>query len=86
MTLVWVIYDIVENKVRTKIVNICKGVGLYRVQKSVFLGDLGSNARDSIILEFESIIDPLLDLLLSSLAGHHFPFFFFLPLSKTSFS
>jgi len=61
MTLVWVMYDIVENKVRTKIVNICKGAGLYRVQKSVFLGDLGLNARDSIILEFESIINPEVD-------------------------
>lgn len=61
MTLVWVIYDIVEDKVRTKIVRICKNAGLYRVQKSVFLGDIGLNARDSIVLEFESLIDPEVD-------------------------
>ena len=41
--LVWVIYDISEDKVRNKISNICKGYGLYRVQKSAFLGDLNRN-------------------------------------------
>lgn len=61
MTLVWVIYDIVKNKSRSRIVKICKNAGLYRVQKSVFLGDINSNSRDSLILEFESIIDPEVD-------------------------
>ncbi|MBP2133623.1 CRISPR-associated protein Cas2 [Methanomicrobium sp. W14] len=61
MTLVWVIYDIVKNKTRSKVVKICKDAGLYRVQKSVFLGDINSNSRDSVILEIESIIDPEAD-------------------------
>ena len=55
--LVWVIYDIAENKIRSHIANICKGYGLYRVQKSVFLGDINDNERDSLALECEDIID-----------------------------
>jgi len=61
MTLVWVIYDIVENKIRNKIVKICKNSGLYRVQKSVFLGEINSTARNSMIMEIESLIDPDVD-------------------------
>ena len=55
--LVWVIYDITENKVRQKVSNRCKSYGLYRVQKSVFLGDLNSNDRESLGLECEELID-----------------------------
>ena len=61
MTLVWVIYDIVENKVRNKIIRVCKNSGLYRVQKSVFLGDINSTSMDSMIVEIESLIDPDVD-------------------------
>lgn len=61
MTLVWVIYDIVENKTRNKIVKTCKNSGLYRVQKSVFLGEMNSTAMDSMIVEIESLIDPDID-------------------------
>jgi CRISPR-associated protein Cas2 len=38
--LVWLIYDIAENKPRNKIAKACKQAGLIRVQKSVFLGKL----------------------------------------------
>jgi len=55
--LVWVIYDITENKVRQKVSNRCKSYGLYRVQKSVFLGDLNANERESLGLECEELID-----------------------------
>ncbi len=55
--LVWVIYDIVENNIRQKVSTRCKSYGLYRVQKSVFLGDLNSNDRDSLALECEELID-----------------------------
>ncbi len=34
---------------------------LYRVQKSVFLGNLNSNDRDSLALECEEVIDPDVD-------------------------
>ena len=36
--LTWVIYDISKDKTRTKIAWRCLDFGLYRVQKSVFLG------------------------------------------------
>lgn len=61
MTMVWVVYDIVENKKRSKIARICLNKGLYRVQKSVFLGDLTVNERDSLALECEHVIDPDID-------------------------
>jgi CRISPR-associated protein Cas2 len=55
--LVWVIYDISENRIRSRVAKICKGYGLFRVQKSAFLGDLNRNESDSLSLECEAIID-----------------------------
>ena len=61
MTMVWVIYDIVEDKTRNKVAKICLNKGLYRVQKSVFLGMMNANQRDSLSLECEVLIDPEVD-------------------------
>ncbi|MBU1153787.1 CRISPR-associated endonuclease Cas2 [bacterium] len=55
--LTWVIYDIVETKKRTKIAKDCKGYGLYRVQKSVFLGTLNRNQIDELAIKCKDIID-----------------------------
>ena len=44
--LYWVMYDISDTKVRNKAVKACKNKGLYRVQKSIFLGTLNKNAKD----------------------------------------
>ena len=55
--LTWVIYDIVETKKRTKIAKSCKGYGLYRVQKSVFLGTLNRNQIDELSIKCKDIID-----------------------------
>jgi len=57
MTMVWVIYDIVSDKTRNKVAKLCLNKGLYRVQKSVFLGTLNANQRDSLALECEAVID-----------------------------
>jgi len=46
--LVWLIYDIAENKPRNKIAKACKQAGLIRVQKSVFLGKLETNRFDEL--------------------------------------
>jgi CRISPR-associated protein Cas2 len=54
--LVWVIYDISDDGVREKVAKKCKGYGLYRVQKSAFLGDLNRNEADSLALECEEVI------------------------------
>lgn len=55
--LVWAIYDIAKNKTRNKIIKICKEAGLYRVQKSVFLGDIETNRLDELSLQSEKIIN-----------------------------
>ena len=55
--LVWVIYDISDDRIRGRIAQICKGYGLYRVQKSAFLGDLNKNELDAIALECDELIE-----------------------------
>jgi len=55
--LVWVIYDIENNKTRLKVARKCKNVGLYRVQKSAFLGDIEENIFDELKLQLEDMID-----------------------------
>ncbi|MBI5206645.1 MAG: CRISPR-associated endonuclease Cas2 [Candidatus Firestonebacteria bacterium] len=59
--LVWLIYDISKNKIRNKIAKACKNKGLYRVQKSVFLGKLNSNQIDELKIMCEDIINPEID-------------------------
>jgi CRISPR-associated protein Cas2 len=59
--LAWVIYDITDDRIRKRVSDACKNYGLYRVQKSVFLGDLNSNQRDSLAIECEDQIDVDLD-------------------------
>lgn len=59
--LVWVIYDIVEDKKRTKIAKACKNKGLYRVQKSVFLGTLNNNQLDELKIMCGDAIDADID-------------------------
>jgi CRISPR-associated protein Cas2 len=56
-TLVWIIYDITIDKSRTKIAKRCKEAGLYRVQKSVFLGAIDRNRLDELSMEIEDLID-----------------------------
>jgi CRISPR-associated protein Cas2 len=55
--LTWVVYDISDDKVRTKVAKICKGYGLYRVQKSAFLGDINRNQADELVLRCKEITD-----------------------------
>ena len=55
--LVWVIYDISDNRIRSLVAKLCKNYGLFRVQKSAFLGDLNRNESDSLALECEAAID-----------------------------
>ena len=55
--LVWVMYDIADDKIRRKAIKICKNVGLYRVQKSIFLGDIEENDFDEVKLRLEDTVD-----------------------------
>ena len=55
--LYWVMYDISETKIRNNAVKICKNKGLYRVQKSIFLGSLNKNQKDELKIMMERIVD-----------------------------
>lgn len=56
--LVWFIYDIAVDKVRKKISDKAIEQGLYRVQKSVFLGNIDTNLLDELVVFAETVIDP----------------------------
>ncbi|MDD5090169.1 MAG: CRISPR-associated endonuclease Cas2 [Candidatus Wallbacteria bacterium] len=56
--LVWVIYDIVAQRKRTKVAKTCLNKGLYRVQKSVFLGKMNSNQIDELKMICDELIAP----------------------------
>ena len=56
--LVWLIYDISDDKTRGKIAKACKNKGLYRVQKSAFLGTMNRNQTDELKIMCDDIIDP----------------------------
>ena len=51
------LYDIKKDRPRTKIAKKCKLAGLYRVQKSVFLGSLDDNQKDTLELEVGELMD-----------------------------
>ncbi len=55
--IIWVLYDIENDKVRTKVAKICKQAGLYRVQFSCFLGTLEAHQKDTLHLQIEELID-----------------------------
>jgi CRISPR-associated protein Cas2 len=59
--LTWVIYDISEDKTRTRVAKRCLDFGLYRVQKSVFLGEVPPNRVDEIVQFSLGLIDPATD-------------------------
>lgn len=55
--LTWVIYDISKDRTRTKIARRCLDFGLYRVQKSVFLGDLEPNRVEEVVLFSQELLN-----------------------------
>ncbi len=59
--LTWVMYDIPKDKVRNKIAKACQEAGIYRVQYSVFLGDLDKAQRKELQIIIEELIDEALD-------------------------
>jgi CRISPR-associated protein Cas2 len=59
--ILWVLYDITEDRARTKVARHCKQAGLYRVQYSVFLGEATADERDALRLDIEDLIDEDLD-------------------------
>jgi len=59
--LVWVIYDISKNKIRNKVIKATEQAGLYRVQKSVFLGTINRTLLDEMVMRVKDLIDPETD-------------------------
>lgn len=53
--LYWLIYDISENKIRSKIASKCKNYGFFRVQKSSFMGELSKNKMEMLALEIKDL-------------------------------
>lgn len=53
----WVMYDIKEDRSRTKIAKACEQSGLYRVQYSVFLGTIDADRKDTLQLRIEELMD-----------------------------
>jgi CRISPR-associated protein Cas2 len=60
-TLVWVIYDISEDRPRGKVAKLCKEAGLYRVQKSAFLGTIERSRLDELSLHIDEYLDEEVD-------------------------
>ncbi len=51
-----VIYDIVPDKERTRIADICKDYGLERIQFSAFMGRLNRNMRQELFLKLGDVL------------------------------
>lgn len=54
----WVLYDIENDRARTRAAKCCKQAGLYRVQLSVFLGEISTTEKDALQLQLEELINP----------------------------
>ena len=57
----WVMYDIENDKARTKIAKACQQSGLYRVQYSVFLGTIEADRKDTLQLRIEELMNEEVD-------------------------
>lgn len=59
--ILWLLYDIADDQARSKVARHCKQAGLYRVQYSVFLGELTADERDTLQLDVEDLINEEVD-------------------------
>lgn len=59
--ILWLLYDIADDRARMKVARHCKQAGLYRVQYSVFLGELTADERDTLRLDIEDLINEEVD-------------------------
>jgi CRISPR-associated protein Cas2 len=55
--LTWVLYDIADDRRRDRAARACLQAGLYRVQKSAFLGTLVDSRRDELAVLLEALTD-----------------------------
>jgi CRISPR-associated protein Cas2 len=59
--ILWVLYDIKQDKLRNRVAKYCKQAGLYRVQYSVFLGTLNTHEKDTLELKIQREMDEVTD-------------------------
>lgn len=52
----YVLYDIPDDAVRTKIADVCKDYGLERIQFSAFCGSLTRNKREELFLRLGEVL------------------------------
>jgi len=50
-------YDIQNDKARSRVAKFCEQIGLTRVQYSVFLGTIEPNGKDTLQIQIEETID-----------------------------
>lgn len=51
-----VIYDIVEDKIRNRIADVCLDFGLQRIQYSAFFGELSHNQKETLFKKIKRLI------------------------------
>jgi len=59
--MVWILYDVTEDKIRSSVSKACKKAGLIRVQKSVFLGRMEKSRFDELAQRCNDLIDKSTD-------------------------
>lgn len=50
------IYDITNDRIRTKVATACEDYGLDRIQFSAFYGQLNRNLQEELILKIDSLL------------------------------
>jgi len=59
--LTWVMYDIAKDKIRNKVVKSCEKAGIYRVQYSVWLGEMNRTQIKELRTNIEDLINLKID-------------------------
>ncbi|PJF42784.1 MAG: CRISPR-associated endonuclease Cas2 [Phototrophicales bacterium] len=57
MQQVLLIYDIENDRIRSKIANVCLDYGLDRIQYSAFVGRLSRNHQEELMLKIRHLLD-----------------------------
>lgn len=57
MTRILLLYDIVEDRARTKVADLCLDYALQRIQYSAFAGDLSRTLIEELLLKIKRILD-----------------------------
>lgn len=52
----FLVYDIQEDRARTKVADLCKDYGLKRVQYSTFFGDLNRNRQEELMQRVRRLV------------------------------